>query len=515
MRKLALLLCLLILGLTVVTFVPTMAQNGGGENIPTPTPHPVDELVYELTTVGGADVTLTFDGIEQDGLTIGETTVTSNYPRGMVFSVDAESETGEIVDVILFFTFRTDVNARFQASKDEESGKWVARPWEAGDDTPAWTPFSFFWRIRDEEGNSIDGPVNESEYWDQTREWNRVETPFAVLYWFGFEEVESEYVAENIALAIAATEPRRIEGFGGPISYKPTGVIYPTRETLGEINGAGTTDANSGGTLDSQLGMSIQHIAPPTEDWFKRQAECIYLTPLEDRTEKWRVDGMIFRTVPHEIAHLYQYDMGVAIGPLWWIEGQAEYFTYNARNFDQRLRYLATLQDVPSLEENIGWRIVEEDGCYALTYDMGVSFINWLLTNYGGLETHEQIVDLLSRNVVLADAIERVVNVPFIELQNEWRTYLGYEPFSAEDLDPSLALGEPIDPLYAAGDIIKFPGPSPETLRVFPGPNQISNAACFAGLDAEILRVGSLDGLNYYEINCAGLTGWVEEGRLP
>ncbi|MCI0713652.1 MAG: hypothetical protein L0154_26075 [Chloroflexi bacterium] len=515
MRKIALLLCTFILGLTIVTFAPTMAQNGGNGLIPTPTAHPIDELVYDLTTAGGEDITLTFDGIEQDGLTLGETEVSSNYPRGMEFAVTASSGAGDIVDVILFMQFVNGSSTRFAATYDDETEQWTARPWDTGSGQPAWTQFEFYWRIRDEEGNSLDGPTHAAEYWDPTREWNRVETGDVIIYWFGFEEVSAEYVAEGITLAVGSTEPRRIEGFGGRISYKPVGVVYPDRETLGEFQGSGLTNSNAAGYTSDSLGMTIQSISVPTEDWFERQANCIYLTPLEDRTEQFRVDDMIFRVVPHEIAHLYQFDKGVNVGPNWWVEGQADYFTYEAGNYDSRLVNLATLQDAPSLEGNISAFTYEADGCYALAYDMGVSFINWLLTNYGGLETHAQIVDLLSRNIVLADAIEQVVGVSFVELQNEWRTYLGYEPFSAEDLDPSLALGEPIDPLYLVGDIVQFPGPSPETLHVFPGPNQISNAACFAGLDAEIVRVGSLDGVNYYEINCAGLTGWVEEGRLP
>ena len=253
----------------------------------------------------------------------------------------------------------------------------------------------------------------------------------------------------------------------------------------------------------------------PTEEWFERLSECIYLTSAEERTEQWRVERTLYGTVPHEVAHLYQYDKGVSLGPNWWIEGQADYFTYSAGSYDARIRHLASLQDIDNLEGNISAFTYEADGCYALAYDMGVSFINFLLSNYGGIDTHAQLVDLISRNVVLADAVEQVTGKPFIEIQNEWRTYLGFRELTEVDLDPSAALTDPIDALYEVGDTFTVPGPRPLSLQDNPGTAQISTAACFQNLQAEVVRVGNLDGINYYEVTCSGLSGWVPEAALP
>jgi hypothetical protein len=432
----------------------------------------------------------------------------------MIFEVKAESENGTIRDVILFVRQPNGSGARFQASYDEENQVWRAHPWSAGEGRPAWTPFEFFWRIRDETEATVETPHIPIDYWDPTREWYRVEGRYAIIYWFGFEGVSPEYVAENAMLAVDATEPRRIEGFGGPLSYKPVGVIYPTDEALAEIYGSGQTNTNAAGFTSSDLGMTVQEISMPSDDWFKRLGACIYLTPREDRTEQWRVDGAIFGTIPHEIAHLYQFDKRVG-GPNWWTEGQADYFTYSAGQYDARLRHLATLQDVASLQGNIPAFTIESDGCYALAYDMGVSFINWLLSNYGGLETHAQIVDLLGRNIILEDAIEQVVGKEFEELENEWRVYLGYRPFTPQDRDPTLALQDLVDPLYLVGDVVTIPGPRPMGLYPAPGPGQIpSSASCFPNLTATITNAGNIQGINYYEVDCSGLKGWGPRKRL-
>ena len=507
----------LLLSMVALGFGSTLAQDGGA-NLPTPTSYPVEEVAYELSIVGGEDVTFTFAGTTAEGITVGETSVNSDYPRGMVFTTTAESENGSIQSATLWMIFPTGGLTRFEATMNAETKEWTANPWSAGEGIPAWRPFSFYWRVRDETDVAIDTEPIAISYWDPTREWYRAEGDYLILYWFGADEVDPEYIAENAMYAMNTTEPRRIAGFGSPISYKPVGVLYPTRETLGEFSGSGTSNDNAAGYTSSEMGMTVQNMAPPTDAWFERQADCVYATPREERiSQAFIVDRSIFGTIPHEVAHLYQYDHGVAVGPNWWVEGQADYFTYQAGQYDFRIRNLATFDsDIPTIDGNIGAFTYEADGCYALAYDMGVSFINWLLSTYGGIETHAQIVSLLQSNMTLNDVLEEATGKPFYELENEWRVYLGYEPFSDADRDPSLLMAEAVDPLFAVGDTFTVPGPRPMTLYENAGPNQMpSSAACFAGIQGEVLRSGSLEGANYYEVDCSGLKGWVEESQLP
>ena len=504
---------LLALGIIAFSLAPTFAQDDG-TNIPTPTPHPVENLDYELTQVGGEDITLTFPGAEADGITISETSVHSQYPRGMVFSMSASSENGDIRDVILFLEYQHGSSERFVASWDGENEVWFAHPWDGGNGQPAWAHFSFYWRVRDSSEVSLETEPQEVDYWDPTRQWWRAESEYIIMYWFGFEEVEPEYVAESITLAMNATEPRRIVGFGQALSYKPIGVIYPTREDLGEIFGSGQSNTNAAGWTSNDLGMTIQHISMPTDEWFERLENCIYLTPREERTEQWRVDRTIFGTIPHEVAHLYQFETGGGRGPNWWSEGQADYFTYAAGNYDSRLRNLATLQDLDTLDGNLSAFTFESDGCYALAYDVGVSFINWLLTNYGGIETHAEIVELVGSGIVMQDALEQVTGVPFNELQNQWRAYIGFNVLSLADIDPASALDEPIAPLFQVGDTFTITGFRTQPLYENPGPAQLSQGGCFPNTEATVLRVGSLDGVNYYEVDCGGLVGWMTEEQM-
>ena len=329
-----------------------------------------------------------------------------------------------------------------------------------------------------------------------------------------FYEDDPDFVAAGIAEAMAATEPRRVAGFGGPLSYKPVGVAYPDREALAEIYGSGVTNSNSAGFTRNDYGMTVQHVSIPTDDWFERQQDCIYLRPREERTIDVRVYDLVYRVIPHEVAHLYQFDFNVG-GPNWWTEGQADYFTYAPGQYDLRLRHLATLQDMGNLEDNISAFTYEADGCYGLAYDAGVSFINWLLSTYGGLELHAELTDLMGSNVSMPEALEMVTGVPFFDLQNQWRAYIGFNQLTLADVDPASALDEPIDAAFEVGDTATLP-PTPFNvpLNNDPGPVSLASANCFANTEVTILRVGSLEGVNYYEIDCNGLTGWVTGVQL-
>ena len=167
--------------LTVFASPPTQ----DGSNIPTPTPHPVENISYELTVVGGESVTLTSPGIEADGITVGETSFTSMYPRGIELTISAESENGDIQDVILFIELVNGSNTRFNAEYDGERDVWVAHPWQDGDGQPGWTPFEYFWRVRDETDVSVETEPVHGDYSDPNREWFRVETDDIIMYWFG------------------------------------------------------------------------------------------------------------------------------------------------------------------------------------------------------------------------------------------------------------------------------------------------------------------------------------------
>ncbi|NLX10624.1 MAG: hypothetical protein GXY36_13285 [Chloroflexi bacterium] len=484
------------------------------QDLPTPTLFPAEDTPYTLDVVGGQDETLTFPGAELDGFTIGETAVSSQYPRGMTFAVSAASDGGEIQEAILFVRFLHGSGTRFAAEYDSESEQWIARPWERGDEQPAWTHFNFYWRVRDSSGASVDTEPQTVDYWDPGREWFRVESEHVILYWTGFGEDDPDTIAQTLADRVAASYPRIVAGFGRALSYKPVSVVYPNREALAETSGAGVERNRVAGFTSDSLGMIVQILRdtsiPPGNE------NCIWMTKPEDWTMERRINTIYAVTV-HEMVHLFQYDIqGGPRGPEWYTEGQPEWFSNTSRNYDERLRMLGTLQDIPSLTTNIGSDLTQADGCYALSYNVGPSFLNFVFTNYGGVDVHLRIVELMrSENASVYAALEQITGKTFLELENEWRVYLGMAPLALADIDPASALEPAIDPIAEVGETVTLPA-SPPLPAVYekPGPNSLYSGQCFANTQVEILQIGSLDGVDYYQVNCMGQIGWMSRDQL-
>jgi hypothetical protein len=463
-----------------------------GPILPTPTLHPVENVTYTLDTVGGQAETHTFAYADQSGFILGEATVSSNYPRGMVFTLNPQSANGAITAVTLLVRYVSGFSSRVIADWDAGRGAWVAEAWPTGDQHPAWAHFDFRWRVGDASGAAIETEEYPMDYTDITRQWYRLETPYMLVYWFGLSDDDPDRFARRVTEELAATQERRIAGFGRAISYRPVGVIYGTRAEMGEMTGSG---AVSRGGAYYDIGMSVLPV------------------PEIDRLYQ---EGWLSFATAHELVHLYQSDvLGGLDGPEWWIEGQAQWFAPNPGLYDERLRHLATLQDLPTLTKEIPRYIVQADGRVDLAYYMGASFINWLLTHYGGLELHAQVVALMAGGVNLYDALETATGAAFFDLENDWRAYIGLPPFELADIDPAAALQPPLDPIFAVGDSFTLPATTP--LLMFyqePRPNALIGGQCYANMTITVQQVGSVEGVDYYQIECMGQVGWLAREQI-
>ncbi|MCD4685482.1 MAG: hypothetical protein K8S97_06065, partial [Anaerolineae bacterium] len=322
--------------------------------------------------------------------------------------------------------------------------------------------------------------------------------------------------AQRIADSIAAHDPRWVTIYGARIDIKPAVIIYPDSFTIAEFQ-ANATDSGGrriGGYYSNEVGMSVQKLMdlePSPEN-----VGCFWEAPLEARTMQWRTDTTI-SIISHEFTHIYQNALAPGAGGLVWVyEGQAEWIENSQRLHEERMRrYAATGADLPALTEQASYYSTAADGCYRLAYSMGATFYNFLYHNYGGIDAVAFVVQLWADGAPMTEAVEALADKPFIDVQNEWRVSLGFPALTAADLDPSLALLPYEDSLLVVGETVTLPAMPPLVkMGSAPGEGVMPGPQCFANTPVEILRMGTLDDIAYFEIDCMGMIGWVTRDQI-
>lgn len=473
-----------------------------------------DDGAYSFTVVGGKDEPQSYPDQTVDGIQFTNFTYRSLYPGGMEFKVIITPPEGVTIDqVTLFYSFSTGKGGRASARQGENPGEWIAIPYE-GRGLPPWHEIDAYWGVRGPD-LSVNSEPEHAVYYDATREWYRAESEDVLVYWYGMPEDLGRYVLE----AMAQNHDKYLEGFGAALPYRPMAVIFPPGPDWNEYKGDSSIDDTQmgfTGTIINEAGSTIQRVR--TLEPAEIRAECPW-NPAEPSVEfQMKVAAS---TVSHETGHLYQQETGVLRGPTWWIEGQATFFeVFEEYPVHERLRNLAQLRggDLPTLQgdgPSGGALTAAEDGCTHLLYDMGASFMSWLVDTHGGVATYRAVVEAIRHGASLPEALESVTGISFLDLENEWRAFLGVGPVPAEVLDPSLTLSDPVEPSYAPGEEVVLP-PTPFQQLVYNAPTEksIADAMCFANTSVEILRAGNDGTVNWYEVDCLGMVGWMNQAQL-
>ncbi len=363
--------------------------------------------------------------------TVEETTFASNYPRGMTFTIRATSSAGDITRATLYYVLRPGTRERENAEFDAESGAWVARPYSVRGGLPPWIDFDYYWVLADAAGNTYETEPQYGVYADHTREWWSIDTEDITLYWFG----ELPELGDVVAETMVAMRQYFTEGWGRTLSYKPLAILFPPGRVWDEYVEGGV-DPDAAGFTNNGWGYTLQRI-PTLQDPLSHEAQryrCggYWYGSRPNTPEEWQLQDTV-HSIVHEIVHLYQSDFRVR-GPYFWTEGQADYFAslfgWRPRDAVSRmLAFAARGYELPTLqgEGPGGGRTESVDGCHAFGYAIGEHFIRWLVDAYGGLEVHARVVEAMPGRS-LAEALEVATGVPFLELENQYRAFLGYPP---------------------------------------------------------------------------------------
>lgn len=240
-------------------------------------------------------------------MAFGEATFTSDFPNGFITTLQV-TPSAPLVQARLTITLdgvtTYSADATLPAHQPNETITLEAR-WNGltatRDRCPPWMPLQFWWTVWDSAGNQMNTTPQHHTYTDNRnlRGWTATAGAYVTVYTYG---QSADFIQYAVGAADGAVT--RLQGvYGWSLPYRPTLVFYNT---------SSDGDADLSGGPTSPFGAFVVGRAYPGTSG-------VVMLARSDR-------AFTLRTLTHEIAHLYQYQIGLRLfdAPHWWIEGDAK-----------------------------------------------------------------------------------------------------------------------------------------------------------------------------------------------
>ncbi|MCH8061530.1 MAG: hypothetical protein IH861_03400 [Chloroflexi bacterium] len=367
------------------------------------------------------------------------TSVTSEFPLGMRFKLEAEGD-NEIVEVAI--RFRIGQQARGEYNYLEfESGKLIDSELLFRTNTgqryvPPGAIINYNFEILDSEGNELATERRMFIYHDARFEWEEVsEGPVTVAY-HGPVKSRAELVLE------AAIE---------------------TINTMGPLLGADTEEPIRL-TIYNNVAEMLDAL-PPNSATIRRELITEGQAFVDVGVVLVLAGGRRIRgTTSHELTHVITHRAGDSIFrkvPSWLNEGLSELGNVepgtsydNALLFalrNDRLLPITSLTSLPGTPDDV-----------IIFYGQARDIVRFMVEEFGA-DSMKQLMAVMKSGTNVEDSIEEVYGVTRIELENMWRDTLGAPSVSAPDLSMALPTSLPAPVLVPYSlDSVQVSGPTPE-----------------------------------------------------
>ena len=355
-----------------------------------------------LTALAGSSVLLADAG----DIEITVATAESNFPEGIVFRVDAESQ--GVIDEVRVFIKKADQSGRSSyRSIDVEpgenvSGETLLPSGTGGDFFPPGTKISYYFEVRDKAGGVVQTEERDFVYEDNRFHWLSISEGLITVYYY------SEYVEERAriileaakqtmdrmvgVLGIAPTDPLRIVTYN---NYRHMVMALPFRSATV------SQDLQAQGMAFSDERVLLIHGFDPT------------------------VTG----TTSHEFTHLLVHEAAggtTAAIPAWLNEGLAEYGNIDQTDeYDAALRYGIYTRRIKPLWYQNTFSGEPED--IIIAYGQGKSVVSYMVERWGE-EKISELFDAVRRTSDIDVALLRVYGLDQYGIDTAWRQSMGMEP---------------------------------------------------------------------------------------
>ena len=356
-------------------------------------------------------VTVQTSSASSETISVTSADVVSEFPDGMRFTIEVESEQ-EVEEIAV--KFRTGTQTRdvygymeFDEAKIVDS-ELFWRTNTAVRYIPPGTIIYYYFEIRDSEGNELITDTEEFIYEDARFTWQEVsDGPIAVAY-HGPVTTRAEIILE---------------------------AIVQTPDFMGPILGADTTEPIRV-TMYNNVKEMLEAL-PPGSSTIRR--ELITEGQAFTNIGTLLVLGGGRRakgTASHEVTHILTHRAGDSSArsiPSWLDEGLAEFgnvdpgFSYDiALEFAMATDRLLPITSMPILPGD------PED--VIIFYGQARSLIQFMVFRYGP-QAMRQLLSTLKAGANMDEATQEIYGLSRIELENQWRDTLGAEHYVPPDRD--------------------------------------------------------------------------------
>ncbi len=327
----------------------------------------------------------------------------SHFPDGLIFHLRARSDQDDIVAARLYADPGWTEPTRLLTAESFTPGAEVEveAVWNTTMETiPPFTPIAYHWEVELASGSTSSLPPVETEYTSDTHNWQRLEGEDVIVFWYD----EPEEFGQAI-LDAAQDGYEHVARITGVITSQPVRVvIYRHQSDFCEFYARGTCESWIGGVSLPNLGVTAQ--------W------------------GYDLDWFVYDVIPHELAHVFY--MGeifkntwVSV-PTWFNEGIA---VYNERHDHSQER--ALVQAAAARDELIPIRLLGARGGAIVNDEIPEWYAEvWSLVDYiaevYGEDTLGELILTVADNVPFEDALTQTTGMDLVQLEMEWRAWLGY-----------------------------------------------------------------------------------------
>lgn len=390
-------------GITLSLFFTLISLSTFAQGAPTPTPFVEDWYISDETK--WTDNRYAEPGTSEGNAnwTVSASSFSNTFPSRMFFAVNASSDQGEIVTASIIWSHTPNELTRRELRNVPADGEITIAVSTDGPLAP-FAAVNYYWSFIDSAGNRFrtDWIVGNEFLPPDPENWTRVESEDVIIV------LQKGLPDSLIDMTFDAMQQQRATfkaAWGRLLSYKPRVILFADAQGFNDV--FGSFFGSVIGRTDPSWGATVQVVVD------------------DDLTD------LAYGTVPHEIAHLYQFDLvgdGFEAGT-WFNEGNATLFELNQQyDYIARIKTFAARGELPSLllgsYDTVFSISVGSDGLGRLGYDLGYSFFHWMVTTYG-LDSHRVMVEELANGASRNEAIQAAIGLSLVEIETAWARWLG------------------------------------------------------------------------------------------